>query len=237
VLTGEHSGRLAAAVIHVAKDLTPPQAGGRDSFMRAAWEILGESGPDAVTVSALCERVGLSKSSFYHRFGTMAGFVQALAKYWEAAFDAVIDAYSSEVDPVRRLEGACQAALAMPWPATRAWQNWGWTDPVIAASLLRAERRAEQVITAALAELFDDPEKATLVGKMAVGLAVGLQTRYPPTDLEEYARIATAWARHCAGLDAELVHAEGTFQIRLARPGPRVMAATRPGWPRAAAER
>jgi AcrR family transcriptional regulator len=110
-----------------------------------------------------------------------------------------------------------QAALALPWPATSAWQNWGWTNPVIAASLLGAERRAEQGAAAAVAELLDDAEKAVLVGQMGMGMALGMQTRYPPMDLHEFATVGMEWARRCIGLDAELVHDGGMPQIRLAR--------------------
>ena len=56
----------------------------------SGWEILGESGSDAITVAALCERVGVTKGSFHHHFGTMPGFVEALAQHWESAFVGII---------------------------------------------------------------------------------------------------------------------------------------------------
>jgi hypothetical protein len=52
---------------------------------------------------------------------------------------------------------------------------------------------------------------------MVLGLAIGLQTRYPPTDLTEYATIGLEWARRCLDLDAELVHVDGVPRIELAR--------------------
>jgi hypothetical protein len=108
----------------------------------------------------------------------------------------------------------------MPWPASRAWLSWGWTNPLIAAAQNRAFQRVEKVHAALYAELIQDAEKTVLVAKMAMGLSIGLQTRYPPTDLEEYATIATEWARRCLDLDAELVHLDGIPRVRLARRTP-----------------
>jgi AcrR family transcriptional regulator len=217
VVADQDSLRLATAVARAADNLTPAATAGREAFLRAAWEILGESGPDAVTVASLCERVRVTKGSFHHHFGTMTRFIEALAEFWEVAFNAIIDTYAAQPDPLHRLEGAFQAAFAMPWPASRAWLSWGWTNPVIAAAQNRALQRTEQVCAACCIELIGNPEKGGLVAKMAVGLSIGMQTRYPPTDLAEYAILGMEWARRCLGLDADLTHVDGMLQVRLAR--------------------
>lgn len=208
---------FTAEVVAAVADLTPVAIDARGAFLRAGWEILGENGPERVTVAALCDRVGLTRGSFHHHFATMHGFVAALTEFWERTFDAIIDSYATQPDPIRRLEGAFQAAFAMPWATSRAWLSWGWANPVIAAAQNRALRRVEQVHAAAYAELVEDPEKAALVAKMAVGLAIGMQTRYPPVDLEEYASIALEWARRCLDLDAHLTYVDGAPEVRLAR--------------------
>jgi hypothetical protein len=148
-------------------------------------------------------------------FGTAAALVLAAG-----TFNAIVDAYCAQPDPIRRLEGGFQAAFALPWPASRAWVSWGWTNPVIAATQSRVYRRVEEVHAAIYAELIGDAETAVLVAKMAMGVAIGMQTRYPPTDLEEYATIGLEWARRCLDLEAELVHVNGMLQVRLARRAP-----------------
>jgi hypothetical protein len=56
-----------------------------------------------------------------------------------------------------------------------------------------------------------------LVAEMAMGLAIGMQTRYPPTGLEEFATIGLEWARRCLDLDAHLAWVDATPRVWLTR--------------------
>ena len=44
-----------------------------EDYYREAFDVLGESGSEGLTISALCERLQVTKGSFYHHFGSMPG--------------------------------------------------------------------------------------------------------------------------------------------------------------------
>lgn len=46
--------------------------------------ILGIYGADGLTIEALTQRLGVTKGSFYHHFGGMQGYVEALLAFYEA---------------------------------------------------------------------------------------------------------------------------------------------------------
>jgi AcrR family transcriptional regulator len=48
--------------------------------------VLAASGADALTIDRLAREVGLSKGSFYHHFGGMAGYRTALLAHYQATF-------------------------------------------------------------------------------------------------------------------------------------------------------
>lgn len=54
----------------------------REAYFVAAYQLLGESGCDAVTVTALSQRLHATTGSFYHHFADLPAFVAALAERW-----------------------------------------------------------------------------------------------------------------------------------------------------------
>jgi AcrR family transcriptional regulator len=62
----------------------------RHAYFNAAFKILGEGGSEALTVDALCARLGATKGSFYHHFAGTADFVNALMRCWVESASALI---------------------------------------------------------------------------------------------------------------------------------------------------
>jgi AcrR family transcriptional regulator len=55
----------------------------RRRWLDEGLDLLATSGVNGVTIQALCERLGLSKGSFYHHFKGMAGYRTALLEHFE----------------------------------------------------------------------------------------------------------------------------------------------------------
>lgn len=206
------------AVAEAAARLTPEGDRGREAYFRAAREILAEQGSDGVTASALCDRLSVTKGSFQYHFGTMPGFVEALAQQWEQAFVGLVETYDGVPDPLRRLERAFQAVFTLPHPTEAAWRAWGWKDPVVAAASRRAENAAERKLFEVLRHILEDSETAALVAEFGTGVAIGLTIHDPPLAAEEFGLAGLEWARYCAGLDAELVMIDGVPRLSVSRP-------------------
>ena len=51
-------------------------------YFAAARDLMADGDPRKVTIDALCKRVGTTSGSFYHHFGSLDGFVAALAADW-----------------------------------------------------------------------------------------------------------------------------------------------------------
>ncbi len=64
----------------------------RRALLGAAWEILEEEGPEAVTLRAVARRAGVSHAAPQHHFATKSGLVDALATEGFEAFTGVLQA-------------------------------------------------------------------------------------------------------------------------------------------------
>ncbi|MFF0573108.1 TetR/AcrR family transcriptional regulator [Streptosporangium saharense] len=103
--------------------------------------VLAEQGAPAVTIEVLCERLGLTKGSFYHHFRGMAAYRAALLEHFENRFttEFIAVAESGEAKLERLLDlvtGKGDAAGLEV--AVRAWAQ---QDPLARAVQERVDRR------------------------------------------------------------------------------------------------
>lgn len=207
-----------AAIAHAVAELTPTALRGREAYFRAAREILAEQSPDALTIAALCERLGVTKGSFHHHFPTMADFVVAMTAHWEIKFGALIENYDSESDPLRRLELMFLTSFALPRPLEAAWWAWGRSSPVVRPAMERQERRVEGALARALVELGEDHETAAQLAEFGLGLGLGMQHHFPPLSPESFVVTFVEWVRRCLHLEADVGVLDGLPHLAVRRP-------------------
>jgi AcrR family transcriptional regulator len=81
----------------------------RASFITAARALAGESGPAAVTVDSLIERVGSPKGSFYHRFSSRD---LLMGELW---LQTVLDYQQGFIQAIEANDGLAAALHAAVW--------------------------------------------------------------------------------------------------------------------------
>ncbi len=191
-----------------------PRLGPR-AYFTAAFAILGARGPEALTIAALCQRLRVTKGSFYHHFTGMPEFVDALLRDWEEGFQKMLDETAGLSDPVRRLEVTAQHTLVIPHETEAALRAWGFSDPVVGAAVRRMDRAREQTYTASLAMVIDDPARCQMLAHMGVSLLIGLQQRERPIDRERFMRIGLEWFETNIGVKTEVSDVDGVPTVRI----------------------
>lgn len=135
-----------------------------DDWVQAGFALLTEGGPSALKIGRLCERLQVTKGSFYWHFADMCAYRTALADawaglhdQWRRRFEALRGAKGRE-----RLEEMVQGLLRPDhWALERAMRMWALTDETILRSVrLSDERVLSEVRQAFLDCGFDDEEAA-----------------------------------------------------------------------------
>lgn len=81
----------------------------RSSFITAARALAGESGPAAVTVDSVIERVGSPKGSFYHRFPSRD---LLMGELW---LQTILDYQQGFIQAIEANDGLAAALHAAVW--------------------------------------------------------------------------------------------------------------------------
>ena len=156
-----------------------------DDYFREALGVLGEQGSDGMTIASLCDRLDVTKGSFYHHFGGMPGFVEQLLAYWEREHSERLIAISkAQPDPSLRITTLTEMAVNLPHASESAIRAWGRSNADVAEVIARVDKRRERHIVDAIAALGVDRGRARLLARIAMNLLVGIQQREVPPDLK-----------------------------------------------------
>jgi len=138
--------------------MAPPRGPGRrlttDDWIEAGFAVLADSGPNALRIAPLCERLNVTKGSFYWHFADMPAYCSALIEAWGSLHDWNRRPFENmpDVDPRERLIVMMRTLLApQHWALERAMRVWALTDDAVLASVESFPHDLEVVRQAAIA--------------------------------------------------------------------------------------
>ena len=156
-----------------------------EDYFREALDVLGDYGSEALTIAVLCERLQVTKGSFYHHFGGMPGFVAQLLEYWEREHSERLIAISkAQPDPALRLSTLIELAVGLPHAPEAAIRAWGRSNAEVAEATARVDKRRERHVVDAVVAMGVERPRARLLGRISLNLLVGVQHREHPVDLK-----------------------------------------------------
>ncbi len=163
--------RAAAAV----EEATPTRLSA-DDWLRAAFEIMVQDGIGGVKVPRLCERLGVTKGSFYWHFADVDAFLGALATKWAEESErtpgplTVEDSADAESVLVSAME---QFADRRVRNLNRAMREWAQTDARARTALHTADEALFHRIKDAFTSLGFSDLEAEVRGKILYYSGVG----------------------------------------------------------------
>ncbi|MET9273667.1 TetR/AcrR family transcriptional regulator [Kribbella sp. NPDC003557] len=161
-------------------------------FLDAGLELLATEGAPAITIERLTGELGRTKGSYYHHFGSAAGYKQALLEYFEAQYTTrLIDTIDAEnAAPDAKLRHLLRLVLADPDSAALeiAVRAWALQD----ADVRAAQERVDAARTAYLRELCRgldadvDPDR---FAQLLYLILIGAEQVLPPIDKRDVREI------------------------------------------------
>jgi AcrR family transcriptional regulator len=148
-----------------------------DDWIQAGFAVLADHGPNALRVDRICERLNVTKGSFYWHFSDLQAYRAALVKAWGALRDTDRRVFEnmSDIDPRERL-AVVMSALASPrhWTLERVMRAWALTDEGVAASVGDSDRRVLRAVRHAFLDYGFAREEAEMRSAAVFTAGIGL---------------------------------------------------------------
>jgi AcrR family transcriptional regulator len=154
----------------------------RNHYLAAGLDLLAEGGVGAVTIAALCDRLGVTKGSFYHHFGDVAAFHEALLASWEDSTYQAIDAARAVADSRKRLSVLKELGVAAHHEAESAIRAWGRSYEPASAALRRVDGAREANLVESFRAIGIPATRARHLARIGLATLIGTQALERPVD-------------------------------------------------------
>ncbi len=169
--------------------MTPPHGAAHrlsvTDWIQAGFAILADDGPNALRVDRLCERLGVTKGSFYWHFADLAAYRDALVDAWGSLQDQDRQRFenSPDVEPRERLRFMMQAVMnPQQWALERAMRVWALTDEAAAANVRKSDVRVLRAVYQAFLDAGFESEDAKVRSAAFFGAGMGMLHGSKPSD-------------------------------------------------------
>jgi AcrR family transcriptional regulator len=143
----------------------------------AGFAVLADKGPNALRIDALCERLNVTKGSFYWHFTDMPTYRGALVEAWGTLHDRNRRPFENmpDVDPRERLAVMMRTLVApQHWALERAMRVWALTDDGAQASVQQSDGRVLRAVRQAFIDYGFEPDDAMLRSFVVFASGVGI---------------------------------------------------------------
>jgi AcrR family transcriptional regulator len=161
--------------------MTPPRGSGRrltaDDWIEAGFAVLADLGPNALRVDRLCERLDVTKGSFYWHFADMAAYRRALVDAWGNLYDRDRRPFENmqDADPRERLTVIMRTVVTpQHWALERAMRVWALTDDAALTAVQQSDGRVLRAIREAFVDCGFQPEDAALRSFVVFATGIGV---------------------------------------------------------------
>jgi AcrR family transcriptional regulator len=174
----------------------------RDYF-EVGLDLLAEGGLSSVTIANLCERLGVTKGSFYHHFAGGPDFQHRLLTYWsEDRTRDLIEIVESTPDPLDRIPLMKRMGVELHHEAESAIRAWARSDKRAAETQRRVDSDRERVLTEAFVDAGIPHPKASTLAQVGLAILIGTQQQTRAVDRR---RLAAMFDEYQSWLEASMV--------------------------------
>ncbi len=127
---------------------TPKTIPSGQSWLNAAMEVLSEEGFQTLNIPRLCQKLHLTKGSFYHHFKSFAAFKQDLLAFWEKDFTQdIFDEIKDVEDPEAKYEMLFNLAFEKDLAIDLAIRAWAQADNQVRNVVAKVDEMRINILT------------------------------------------------------------------------------------------
>ena len=152
----------------------------KEKWLDEGFRLLSNFAQDKLRIQYLCQRLGVTKGSFYHHFKSMDHYISALLERWEEEnTHTFIKVANQGKDAEERMEALSERAVVTDQSIEAAIRSWAFYKPVVKKHLKKVDRIRLKYLEAIFEENGDDPETAAAKANLDYAVLIGIQQLFP----------------------------------------------------------
>lgn len=158
----------------------------RNDWFKTGFGILETAGFGRITIDHLCSELKVTKGSFYHHFGNIDGYIEALMSFWMEQNTWSLIEKSEEFDqPQKQYEALHQLVLLRPNKPEQVIRGWSFSNDTVRKYVekvdnLRIDHTADLLLKCGV-----DPHTARQTAMLEYACLIGLQQLFPEMSVEK----------------------------------------------------
>ncbi|MEM7334131.1 MAG: TetR/AcrR family transcriptional regulator [Chloroflexota bacterium] len=151
----------------------------------ASVQILNTQGHQSLTIDALTKKLGVTKGSFYHHFGSLKQFKTALLAHFEEAgtlqiIEQTEEATTSQAKLYRLVAIVSEQITSSPSNLEVGLRAWARQEPEVGELLARVDAQRIAYVQNLFNDIFNDSAKAQKVSELFYIVLIGSEHVFPP---------------------------------------------------------
>ncbi len=152
----------------------------KEDWLQEGFKILAEFAQNKLRILYLCERLKVTRGSFYHHFTSIENYVEALVRQWELENTRhFIEEANQEGSAQGRMDVLNKLVLEKDQSVEAAIRSWSFYQPIVKQYLERVDKTRVTYLTDIMEGMGYAAEEASIMAEMEYALLIGVQHMYP----------------------------------------------------------
>ena len=158
----------------------------REDWLEEGIKILSEFAQDKLRILYLCERLKVTRGSFYHHFESIDDYISSLMKKWEEENTLELIRVSDKgSDAVERMEILANKVGDAQQSVEASIRSWSFYNPLVKEHLNRVDQQRLAYLRGIFKGMGFDKKNAKAMAMIDYSLLIGLQQLNPNISKKE----------------------------------------------------
>lgn len=152
----------------------------KEDWLEEGFKILKEFAQNKLRILYLCQRLGVTRGSFYHHFTSIENYVASLMQRWEKENTRKWIQLANQKNEAQDKMNVLNAlVLEQDHAIEAAIRSWGFYQPLVKEYLDRVDKMRLDYLEEIFKGKGYKDQEASLMAELEYALLIGVQHRYP----------------------------------------------------------
>ena len=158
----------------------------KTDWLKEGLAVLGDEGSTGITINNLCNRLEISKGSFYHHFKNVEEYIKELMIFWVEGNTLELIRLTNEQETETKRAKLHEITVTLDHRPELSIRAWSFTNPIVKEYVQKVDRiRFDYLIDIGLAEGLD-AGRARQLALLCYSSLIGVQLLYPDALVEVF---------------------------------------------------